>query len=205
MSAYKDWTRETQIAVLDEVAAAQNDSPERVDPHQSLPGQPSEETQVDSPESPPRPSSSSQPDSLPGFAHIDGDVNGRGYNETLVDIVCVSCPGADPVETWARDPLPEGYFGRLGDVSTSTVKELAGASILSPTINRHLPMATHLWVRQGIRKEVSEARVLLYRHRELVEGVTLDDLAEDLIEQVWNMRYGNRWWSRRQDGALECF
>ncbi|OHW96849.1 ankyrin repeat protein [Colletotrichum incanum] len=192
MSEYKDWSRETEIAVLDEVAAAQNDSSERAEPRQSLPGQPSDETQVDSPESPPQPSSQFHRSSLPGFAHIDGDVNGRGYNDTLVDIVCVSCPGADPVETWARDPLPEGYFGRSGNVSPTTVKELAGASILSPTINRHLPMATHLWVRQGIRKEVSEARVLLYRHRELVEGVTLENLAEDLIEQVWNVRYGSQ-------------
>lgn len=179
------------MAVLSEVAAAQNDSPERVEPRHSLPAQPSEKTHINSPESP-RPSSPTPHwNRLPGFAHIDGDVNGRGYNETLVDIVCVPCPGADPVETWARDPLPEGYFGRPSDVSISAVKELAGASILSPTINRHLPMATHLWVRQGIRKEVSEARVLLYRHRELVEGMTLDDLALDLIEQVWNVRYGN--------------
>ncbi|KAK1598445.1 uncharacterized protein LY79DRAFT_506243 [Colletotrichum navitas] len=190
MSEFKNWTQETEMAVLSEVAAAQSDSPERVEPRHSLPAQPSEETQVDSPGSP-RPSSpTSHWNPLPGFVHIDGDVNGRGYNETLVDIVCVPCPGADPVETWARDPLPEGYFGRPGDVSTTAVKELAGASILSPTINRHLPMATHLWVRQGIRKEVSEARVLLYRHRELVEGMTLDDLALDLIEQVWNVRYG---------------
>ncbi|KAK1985866.1 hypothetical protein LZ30DRAFT_707297 [Colletotrichum cereale] len=192
MSEYKNRTRETEIAVFDEVAAAQNDNPDRVEPRQSLPAQPSEETQVDNPESP-RPSTpTSHWDPLPGFAHIDGDVNGRGYNETLVDIVCVPCPGADPVETWSRDPLPEGYFGRPSDVSSTAVKELAGASILSPTINRHLPMATHLWVRQGIRKEVSEARVLLYRHRKLVEGVTLDDLAQDLIEQVWNVRYGNQ-------------
>ncbi|KAK2028799.1 hypothetical protein LX32DRAFT_561991 [Colletotrichum zoysiae] len=192
MSEYKNWTQEAETAVLNEVAAAQNDSPDRVEPRHSLPAQPSEETQVDSPGSP-RPSSpTSHLDPLPGFAHIDGDVNGRGYNETLVDIVCVPCPGADPVETWARDPLPAGYFGRPGDVSATAVKELAGASILSPTISRQHPMATHLWVRQGIRKEVSEARVLLYRHRELVEGVTLDDLAQDLIEQVWNMRYGNQ-------------
>ncbi|OHE94379.1 hypothetical protein CORC01_10307 [Colletotrichum orchidophilum] len=193
MSEYKDWTRETENAVLDEVAAAQNDSPERTHPPSTLPpGQPSEETQVDRTESPPQPSTSSYSEPRPGFAHIDGDVNGRGYNETLVDIVCVPCPGADPVETWARDPLPDGYFGRAADVPPTALKELAGASILSPTINRHLPKATHLWVRQGIRKEVSEARVLLYRHRELIEGVTLEELANDLIEQVWNTRYGNQ-------------
>lgn len=191
MSEYRDWTRETEVAVLDEVAAAQDDSPERANPRQALPAQPSEESKVDGTESSHPPTSPSHGDLRPGFAHIDGDVNGRGYNETLVDIVCVPCPGADPVETWARDPLPEGYFGRPGDVPSTAVTKLAGASILSPTINRHLPMATHLWVRQGIRKEVNEARVLLYQHRELAEGLTLDKLADDLIEQVWNVRYGN--------------
>ncbi|KAK1997119.1 hypothetical protein LX36DRAFT_578993 [Colletotrichum falcatum] len=195
MPEHKNWTQETEAAVPNEAApAARNDGPDGVGPRRSLPAQPpSEETQVGSPGSP-RPSSpaSHRDPLLPGFAHIDGDVNGRGYNETLADIVCVPCPGADPVETWARDPLPDGYFGRPADVSATAVGELAGASILSPTISRHLPMATHLWVRQGIRKEVSEARVLLYRHRELAEGVTLDDLAQDLIEQVWNVRYGNQ-------------
>ncbi|KAJ0159741.1 hypothetical protein CTA2_9187, partial [Colletotrichum tanaceti] len=60
----------------------------------------------------------------------------------------------------------------------------------SQTIGRHVSRTTHLWVRQGIRKEVNKARVLLYRHRELADGVTLDDLADDLIKQVWSERYG---------------
>lgn len=192
MEPSKDWTHETEIAALDEVASAVDDSPDRVRPRDSTLHQTSEETHYEQPETPRPHSGSSHWDPSPGFAHIDGDVNGPGYNDTLVDIVCVPCPGADPVETWARDPLPEGYFGRPGeDLPPTAVKQLAGASILSPTINRHLPKAAHLWVRQGIRKEVSEARVLLYRHRELVEGVTLEDLADDLIEQVWSVRYGN--------------
>ncbi|KAF4820063.1 Protein SERAC1 [Colletotrichum siamense] len=193
MEPSKDWTHETEIAALDEVASAVDDSPDRVRPRDSTLHQTSEETHYEQPETPRPHSGSSHWDPSPGFAHIDGDVNGPGYNDTLVDIVCVPCPGADPVETWARDPLPEGYFGRPGeDLPPTTVKQLAGASILSPTINRHLPKAAHLWVRQGIRKEVSEARVLLYRHRELVEGVTLEDLADDLIKQVWSVRYGNQ-------------
>lgn len=195
MAEYKDWTRETEVAVLDEVATAQEISrSQNRTRSRDLPrtNGGSEDTSVDRAGTRPRrTSSASHWDPRPGFAHIDGDVNGRGYNETSVDIVCVPCPGADPVETWARDPLPEGYFGRPGDVPQTVAKELAGGSILSPTINRHLPKAAHLWVRQGIRKEVSEARVLLYRHRELIEGLTLDELADDLIEQVWNVRYGN--------------
>ncbi|KAF6820665.1 ankyrin repeat protein [Colletotrichum plurivorum] len=193
MAQFKDWTRETEVAVLDEVATAQEISPRNRTRSRDLP--PTNQGSGDAPADrggarPRKPSSGSHWDPRPGFAHIDGDVNGRGYNETTVDIVCVPCPGADPVETWARDPLPDGYFGRLSDMPDTVAKELAGGSILSPTINRLLPKAAHLWVRQGIRKEVSEARVLLYRHRELIEGLTLDELADDLIEQVWNERYG---------------
>lgn len=193
MAQFKEWTRETEVAVLDEVATAQEISPRNRTRSRDLP--PTDQGSGDAPADrggarPRRPSSGSYWDPRPGFAHIDGDVNGRGYNETMVDIVCVPCPGADPVETWARDPLPDGYFGRPSDVPDTVAKELAGGSILSPTINRLLPKAAHLWVRQGIRKEVSEARVLLYRHRELIEGLTLDELADDLIEQVWNVRYG---------------
>ncbi|KAF3761836.1 hypothetical protein M406DRAFT_265907 [Cryphonectria parasitica EP155] len=95
----------------------------------------------------------------PGFAHIDGEIGGSGYNETRVDIITVPCPGADPLVTWTRDPLPDGYFGNF-------------------------PKAAHLWVKQGIRRFADTARVLLYRHRELVEGVSLDSLAQDLLENV---------------------
>src|SRR5687767_1305659 len=40
-----------------------------------------------------------QADLEPGFAHIDGDIEGTGYNETKVDVITVPCPGADPVQT----------------------------------------------------------------------------------------------------------
>ncbi|TEA14937.1 Protein SERAC1 [Colletotrichum sidae] len=190
MADMKDWTRQTEVAVSDGASAAQEDSPRDARQPDTPPKESSEDTHIGRER--PRRSGSSHWDPRAGFAHIDGDVNGRGYNETSVDIVCVPCPGADPIDTWARDPLPEGYFGRSGDGPPTAGKEVAGASILSPTINRNLPKAPHLWVRQGIRRQVSEARVLLYRHRELIEGLTLEQLADDLIEQVWNVRYGNQ-------------
>ncbi|KAK2074522.1 hypothetical protein P8C59_008723 [Phyllachora maydis] len=82
-------------------------------------------------------------DAEAGFAHMDGDVNGpTGYNETTVDI-----------------PLPEGHFGFPAPAASEsreqpTLKQLAGDAILSPAINRHLPRAAHVWVRQGLRKEL---------------------------------------------------
>ncbi|KAI1505797.1 hypothetical protein F5X99DRAFT_217790 [Biscogniauxia marginata] len=138
-------------------------------------------------------SSSPSWDPEPGFAHIDGDVSGHGYNETTVDIVAVPCIGASPDDTWARDPLGDDYFqyppsNELKNYPTA--KELPGSSILTPTIDRPLPRATQLWIRQGIRKAASMARVLLYRHRELTEGMTLDQAADDLLEQLCKMRTG---------------
>ncbi|KAJ9151412.1 Protein SERAC1 [Pleurostoma richardsiae] len=138
-------------------------------------------------------SSYSHWDPEPGFAHVDGEIDGTGYNETKVDIITVPCPGADPVETWARDPLPDDYFGSPSDFDLhgdghDAVKELAGDVILTPAISYHLPKAAHLWVRQGIRKSANAARVLLYRHRELTEKLDLDMLAQDLLDHVLRLR-----------------
>ncbi|RYO95711.1 hypothetical protein DL763_003602 [Monosporascus cannonballus] len=138
-------------------------------------------------------SSVSHWDPEPGFAHIDGDIAGNGYNETTVDIIAVPCIGASPVGTWVRDPLIDGYFEAPSPAELQryeTVKELPARAALSPAINRHLPRASQLWIRQGIRKEINAARVLLYRHRELTEGYTLDRAADDLLEHVLRMRAG---------------
>ncbi|KAI1206894.1 uncharacterized protein F4807DRAFT_437611 [Annulohypoxylon truncatum] len=138
-------------------------------------------------------SSVSHWDPDPGFAYVDGDIEGHGYNKTTVDIIAVPCVGASPVDTWSRDPIGDGYFSFPSSNELDrypTAMQLPGNSVLSPTINRNLPPATHLWVRQGIRKEVSTARVMLYRHRELAEGMTLDQAADDLLDQVVKMRAG---------------
>ncbi|RYP63780.1 hypothetical protein DL771_009113 [Monosporascus sp. 5C6A] len=138
-------------------------------------------------------SSVSHWDPEPGFAHIDGDIAGNGYNDTTVDVIAVPCIGASPVDTWVRDPLIDGYFEAPSPTELQrykTVKELPARVVLSPAINRHLPKANQLWIRQGIRKEIHTARVMLYRHRELTEGYTLDRAADDLLEHVLRMRPG---------------
>jgi len=128
-----------------------------------------------------------------GFAHVDGEIGGTGYNDTMVDVIAVPCPGADPVHTWTSDPLPEDYFGSpsYSDLRRlPTVSKLAGDAILSPAIDRPLPKAGHMWVRQGIRRSASTARILLYRHRPLAEGITLEQLARDLLDQAQQQRQG---------------
>jgi hypothetical protein len=127
-----------------------------------------------------------------GFQEIAGEVGGTGYNETTVDIVTVPCPGAHPVETWARDPFPPNYFNLplVDDDDHLAIKELVKDAILNPAIDRVLPKAPHIWVRQGIRQSADIARVALYRHRELSEDTTLEQLAGDLLEHVMGLREG---------------
>ncbi|KAK3349957.1 hypothetical protein B0T25DRAFT_611009 [Lasiosphaeria hispida] len=140
-------------------------------------------------------SSITQAEWAPGFAYIDGDIDGTGYNETGVDIITVPCPGADPVQTWTCDPLPDDYFGSPATndpTRLSAVAMLAADTPLSPAITHSLPKAGHMWVRQGIRQKASTARVLLYRHRALSEGTNLEGLARDLLDQVQQHRQGTR-------------
>ncbi|KAK0707470.1 hypothetical protein B0H67DRAFT_587675 [Lasiosphaeris hirsuta] len=140
-------------------------------------------------------SSISQAEWAPGFAHIDGEIDGTGYNETGVDIIAVPCPGADPVQTWTYDPLPDDYFGSPATndpIYLSAVAMLAADTPLSPAITHGLPKAGHMWVRQGIRQKASTARVLLYRHRPLSEETNLEGLARDLLDQVQQHRQGTR-------------
>lgn len=191
---------------LDEsrLADVLDDSPERIhsEPLPPQPTFPDHAKRSDTPESPSvqvdtkdqlspvqasNRSSTSNYDPEPGFAQVSGDIGGSGYNETRVDIITVPCPGADPVETWIRDPLPDGYFGTPVDnelTTHPTLKELAGDAVLSPGIGGGFIKAAHLWVKQGIRRYASTARVLLYRHRELTDSTDLDSLARDLLDKV---------------------
>ncbi len=52
-----------------------------------------------------------------------------------------------------------------------------------PAINRHLSCESPLGPARD-PKSISTARVLLYRHRALADGLTLDHLAQDLLDQI---------------------
>ncbi|KAL2147255.1 hypothetical protein VTI28DRAFT_10245 [Corynascus sepedonium] len=109
----------------------------------------------------------------PGFVVVDGDVGGPGHNETVVDVIAVPCPGADPVDTWTS-----------GDESWSET------SILSDTESRSSLRRPGPWVTKNLRKAASIARVFLYTHRSLEDGITLKSLSEDLLSQVEQIRDG---------------
>ncbi|KAI0867889.1 hypothetical protein GGS24DRAFT_484034 [Hypoxylon argillaceum] len=121
-----------------------------------------------------------------GFAQVDGDIGATGYNETTVDVIAVPCIGASPYATWDRDPLPDGYFEFSSRVQHDypAICELTGSAILTPAVPRILPKSLGVWIRHGIRGTVNSARVLLYQHRKLCEGLTIDQLADDLLESI---------------------
>lgn len=107
------------------------------------------------------------------------------------------CPGADPLESWSRDAYVESYFGapsmssstRSSDLRDSQASGAAGDGdrTRSGTATK-CKISSPSWVRLGIRKETSKARVLTYEHREAIEGTTLDVLAEDLLREVLEVR-----------------
>jgi hypothetical protein len=119
-------------------------------------------------------------DSGPGFVDVDGDVGGPGHNETEVDIIAVPCPGADPVHTWTWDEES------CGEASVSFE--------IGSRISARRPSQ---WITRDLRKSASIARVFLYRHRALEEGMTLQSLAKDLLDQVRQIR-------SETVGALAC-
>lgn len=114
----------------------------------------------------------------PGFVNVDGDVGGPGHNETVVDVIAVPCPGADPIQTWTYD---SDFYG--------------GESSVACDFGSHTSVRTSLrnpspWVTGKLRNSASIARVLLYKHRSLEDGMTLQSLSEDLLDQVERIRIG---------------
>ncbi|EAA30980.3 hypothetical protein GE21DRAFT_8738 [Neurospora crassa] len=114
-------------------------------------------------------------DSEPGWAVIDGDIGGHGYNETKVDLIAVPCPGADPLHPWTCDPVTDMDSG---------FPEKPG----TPKSSR----PPYVWIQQGIRNKEPMIRVLAYKHRGLREGINIDMLAVDLLDQVLQIRQGVR-------------
>lgn len=95
------------------------------------------------------------------------------HDETTVDIVTVPCPGGHPLKTWNRDGLMGRYFG----APSMRDAEVNDADRPGPS-----------WVRQGIRREADRARILLYEHPEITEGVTLSKLADALLDNLHSLR-----------------
>ncbi|KAK4242766.1 hypothetical protein C8A03DRAFT_28995 [Achaetomium macrosporum] len=115
----------------------------------------------------------------PGFVDVSGDVGGPGHNETFVDIIAVPCPGADPVWTWTYSH--EFYS------DASIPSDIGSHDVGSRTSFRRSSRPSP-WITRDLRMSASIARVFLYRHRALHEGMTLESLSEDLLDQVEQVR-----------------
>lgn len=95
------------------------------------------------------------------------------HDETTVDVVTVPCPGGDPLRSWNRDGLISRYFG----APSMRYAEGEGDDRPRPS-----------WVRQGIRREASPARILLYEHPAVIEDTTLSRLADALLQELQALR-----------------
>lgn len=95
------------------------------------------------------------------------------HDETTVDVVTVPCPGGDPLKSWNRDGLLGRYFGNPSMRDAEVEQQSSDA----PS-----------WVRQGIRREASAARVLLYEHPEVVDGTAFEGLAELFLQDLRTIR-----------------
>ncbi len=98
------------------------------------------------------------------------------YDITTVDVVTIPCPGGDRLRTWNREGLLGRYFG----APSMRDAEVNGNS------NGERPSTS--WVRQGLRREADKARILLYAHPPLVEGMTLNRLAEEFLQALLKLR-----------------
>ncbi|KAG8408609.1 hypothetical protein J3458_019634 [Metarhizium acridum] len=137
------------------------------------------------PPSPPSENSSSSLASNPkqdGALHNDSpqprftiDPEGHlTHDKTTVDIITVPCPGGHPLRSWNRDGLMSRYYGAL--------------SMRDAEVKDDAERPTPSWVRQGIRREADKARILLYEHPEMEEGVTLHTLADELLQNLQHLR-----------------
>lgn len=94
------------------------------------------------------------------------------HDETTVDVVTVPCPGGDALQSWNRDGLLGRYFGAPSMRDAEVERAGTGPS----------------WVRQGIRREADVARILLYEHPPVEDGMTLGKLADALLKEMRVLR-----------------
>lgn len=113
-------------------------------------------------------------------------------------VVLVPCPGADPHETWMREPLARDFFRRTPTVHHSKVAKrnepqvtgrLTASMLLSPGLSRDV-RSSPSWARSGVRHEANTARVLTYDHGDLTDSRTLKTLADDFLSLLCTERAG---------------
>ena len=109
-----------------------------------------------------------------------------------ISIIGIPAVGAHAVETWTADSRDadatelnaeggpnggdaQGPFPPISTIETETSRP---SSRLSP----------HIWIIHDVRTTVPKARVILYDHGSLEEGVTLKSLAEGFLRCLQKLR-----------------
>ncbi|KAL2021275.1 hypothetical protein VTK56DRAFT_7354 [Thermocarpiscus australiensis] len=155
------------------VAAATQTQVKDFSPGQPSPCDTAREAVAQAPDQQCAATSSSSADRKPGFVDVYGDVGGPGHNETEVDIIAVPCPGSDPLRTWTCAYDLDSEYGPPSEAGSRS------------STRRKCP-----WITRDLRGFVSIARVFLYRHRALEDGMTLESLSKDLLDLVEQRREG---------------
>ena len=107
---------------------------------------------------------------------------------TTVDVVTVPCPGGHPLKSWSRDGLLSRYFGAPSMRDAEVNQHASSTGHSHGSSSNGSEKAPPSWVRQGIRRDADKARIVLYEHPEIKEGVTLSNLADGLLEQLKRLR-----------------
>lgn len=113
-------------------------------------------------------------------------------------VVLVGCPGADPHDTWTRDPLSRSFFKKLSNLRLNqtgkndeplALKELVEATPVPLNVDRE-SKSTLAWPRSGIRLEANTARVLTYDHGYIEKDKGLENMAAGLLSCIYAERTG---------------
>lgn len=107
-------------------------------------------------------------------------------------VVLVSCPGADPHDTWMREPLSRDFFkrpatfyhGKATKWNESQIAKGPTASTPLPPIPSKDHQSAPSWARSGVRREANTARVLTYDHGDITPDRNLKSMAEDLLSSI---------------------
>lgn len=114
----------------------------------------------------------------------------NGVADLAGSVILVPCPGADPHDTWARDPLSKDIFKRpptfrLNKAAKWNEPQISkgSAAVSPPSLNKD-QKSTQAWARSGIRQEANTARVLTYDHGDITPKSNLKTLADNLLSCI---------------------
>lgn len=107
-------------------------------------------------------------------------------------MVLVPCPGADPHDTWIREPLPRDFFNRAPTFhhgktkkwnEPQTAKGPIKSTLLPPAPGTDHKSAPS-WAQIGVRHEANTARVLTYSHGDVTPDRNLKSMGDDLLSSL---------------------